>query len=125
MSRKEDGDHLVKQLRSLHIELASLSKKSPHDAVNKFKLKYINDALSRSNTYLGNRKPFEDFSLFDGEDIPSNSDVTMMLAQYITAIDAVRFHSEDYEDEDEDDVFEEDLGHDEESMKESNGQDEQ
>lgn len=41
------------QLLSIYEEISLLSKKSPNDAVNKFKLKFVNKLLSQSNDYLG------------------------------------------------------------------------
>ncbi|MGH5435000.1 hypothetical protein ACRFHY_26620, partial [Klebsiella pneumoniae] len=54
------------QLLSIYEEISLLSKKSPNDAVNKFKLKFVNKLLSQSNDYLGEMyKPFDDFDSFD------------------------------------------------------------
>ena len=69
----------------LHVflrELGELSKKKPNDAVNKFKLKYINQSLADLNKLLGPSKPFPDFDQFDPDNLPSNSDVRLLLAQY-------------------------------------------
>lgn len=89
MSLKTDADaekleKLLRQLHGLHSEISLLAKKSPNDAVNAFKLKFINKVLQAGNEVLGdNYKPFADFSLFDLDDLPSNSDVTVVLTQYI------------------------------------------
>lgn len=62
------------QLLSIYEEISLLSKKSPNDAVNKFKLKFVNKLLLQSNDYLGEMyKPFDDFDSFDEDDIPQNS----------------------------------------------------
>lgn len=78
------------QLEALHSEISLLSKKSPVDAVNKFKLKLINSVLESANNLLGQRKPFEDFTIFDENELPNNSDVTMILSQYLGCMEEIR-----------------------------------
>lgn len=72
-------------------EIGVLSKKTPNDAVNKFKLKFINNTIKEANDILGDElKPFKDFSFFEDEAMPSNSDVVFILAQYAEALDLYR-----------------------------------
>ncbi len=79
------------QIEAFHDEIASLSKKSPTDAVNIFKLKLINKILETANSILKNKYlPFEDFELFNEADLPNNSDVAMILSQYLTCMEALR-----------------------------------
>jgi|ERR1035437_7723502 hypothetical protein len=78
-------------LHAFHLELSTLSRKSPNDAVNKFKLKFVNDALKRANDLLGSGTPLNDFLQFQDETLPTNSDVVFVLAQYLSALDNLRF----------------------------------
>ena len=79
------------QMKSLHTEIGTLSKKSPNDAVNKFKLKLINNLLQTGNELLkGEYKPLAGFDQFDEDDIPTNSDVTVVLAQYLNCLEKLR-----------------------------------
>lgn len=79
------------QLLSIYEEISLLSKKSPNDAVNKFKLNFVNKLLSQSNEYLADKyKPFEDFEAFDEDDIPQNSDVVFILSQYLQCFEKLR-----------------------------------
>ncbi len=79
------------QLAGLYTEIGLLSKKSPNDAVNKFKLKFINHSLSEANELLGDEyKPYHDFELFEESDMPSTSDVTMMVQQYLNCLEKLR-----------------------------------
>lgn len=79
------------QLLSIYEEISLLSKKSPNDAVNKFKLNFVNKLLSQSNEYLTDKyKPFEDFEAFDEDDIPQNSDVVFILSQYLQCFEKLR-----------------------------------
>lgn len=89
----EKLEKIIGQLQAAHTEVSVLSKKSPADSLNSFKLKMINKVLEESNKVLGEKyKPFNDFDKFEENDLPSNSDVTMILAQYME--EAERFRSD-------------------------------
>jgi hypothetical protein len=92
--KKSDLDRFEKvvgQLQSVYDELSVLSKKSPNDAVNKFKLTFLNTLLADSNDVLGKKyRPFEDFTVFDIEQVPQNSDVVFILAQYLQCYEKLR-----------------------------------
>lgn len=83
---------LQPQLKSAYDEVALLSKKNPSDSLNKFKLKFVNSILARANEILGNSyKPFpEEFSLFDEDEMPNNSDVIFILSHYLTSLEKLR-----------------------------------
>lgn len=84
-------DRLKNQLRQLYEEISTLSKKSPDGAVNKFKLGFVNEKLTEANELLGNEaKPSPKFTVFDADTIPTNSDVVLMLAQYLDALESWR-----------------------------------
>lgn len=86
-------EKLIGQLQGMYSEIGTLAKKSPNDAVNKFKLALVNKVISMGNDVLGNKyRPFNDFEQFDDDDAPSTSDVTLVLAQYIE--EAERFRSD-------------------------------
>jgi len=94
---------LQPQLKSAYDEIALLSKKKPTDSLNTFKLKFINSIISRANEILKNDyKPFpEDFTLFDENDMPNNSDVVFILSHYLTSLeklrcDSIKHSSSDY-----------------------------
>lgn len=89
---KEQAFHKVyAQIEALHGEISLLSKKNPNDAVSKFKLQFINEALRGANSILTNKqRPFADFSEFDEANIPTTSDVTLILAQYLGCLHEVR-----------------------------------
>jgi len=91
---KKDVDTFEKvqaQLEGLHSEISALSKKSQNDALNKFKLKFVNQILEEANSLLGKTyKPFSDFNLFTEDEIPTTSDVAMMLTQYLSCFEKLR-----------------------------------
>lgn len=87
----EKLEKVVGQIDGLSKEMSSLARKSPNDGVNEFKLKFINALLVESDKVLGERyKPFADFQAFDFDDLPSNSDVTFIIGQYIEELERKR-----------------------------------
>lgn len=82
---------ILNQLEGLHEEISTLSKKSYTDALNIFKLKLVNQVLKRTNKLLGDSyKPFDDFNEFNEDDLPTNSDVALVLFQYINCMESLR-----------------------------------
>ncbi|MEI9476589.1 MAG: hypothetical protein WCO26_08445 [Deltaproteobacteria bacterium] len=54
--KKNDIDRFEKtltQLEALHSEVSVLSKKSPNDGLNEFKLGLVNSVLQEANSLLG------------------------------------------------------------------------
>ena len=104
MQRKEDipeFEKLEQQLHSFLTEISELSKKKPNDPLNKFKLKFINGALEKLNRILADDRPFPDFQLFDVDDLPTNSDVVVILAQYAAAVYRFRVENTEYDNDEE------------------------
>lgn len=84
-------EKIISQLNGLYQEITNLAKKNPNDALNTFKLKFVNSTLDNCNMILnGSDKPFPDFERFSEDDMPSNSDVTFILAQYMECIEKFR-----------------------------------
>ncbi len=87
----EKFEKMQTQLHGLYEEISALSKKAPNDAVNKFKLKFINEVLSQSDGILTSQhKPFDEFKRFDEDDLPTNSDVALILSQYLNCMEELR-----------------------------------
>jgi hypothetical protein len=121
---------LLSQIKSVQQEMALLSKGKPDNPVNKFKVQHINQFLAEANDLLGELfQPLKGFTQFDDAALPTNSDVVMVLAQYVGAFDRFRHANErnfgyerrwDLEEQAEDDGFEDD---DETEESESDEQD--
>ena len=95
MRKKEEVaefENLEQQLQSFLDEVSELSRKKPNDPMNKFKLKFINTTLAKLNTLLARYRPFDDFEQFDVDDLPSNSDVVLILSQYAGSV--LRFRTD-------------------------------
>ena len=95
--KKEEAEKIEKligQLDGLYKEISILSRKAPNDAVNLFKINFINIIIKKANKFLPKEfKPFNDFEYFEEENIPTNSDVTFILTQYIEAVDSFRLNN--------------------------------
>lgn len=79
------------QLEGVYSELSVLSKRAPSDAVNPFKLQFINRLLAAGGEILGSAyRPFDDFEQFDVDDVPQNSDVVFILSQYLECFEKLR-----------------------------------
>jgi len=85
-------DTLETQLLGMYEEIGILSKKKPDGAVNKFKLAFVNELLEKVNGFLGDDyQPFDSFSLFDADELPTASDIVFVLGQYLKSMDKFRF----------------------------------
>jgi hypothetical protein len=94
-------ERLQAQLQSLYIEIGVLAKNKPGDALNKFKLGLINKVIEEANTILDDEsRPFGDFTKFDEDDMPTNSDVLLILSMYLNGLEKLRadnITSDDYD----------------------------
>ena len=92
--KRDDVDifeKLIVQIGSLYQEISILAKKSPNDAINTFKLQFVNKVLAKCNEFMGQQyRPFSGFETFLSDDMPSNSDVTFILSQYIECAEKFR-----------------------------------
>lgn len=87
----EAFEKIFGQMEGVHDEISALAKKSPNDGLNKFKLRFVNAAIAAANAILTNGYlPFDDFKKFDEDDLPTNSDVTFIVGQYIEELERLR-----------------------------------
>lgn len=79
------------QLEAFHREFEGLARKAANGLLNTFKLKILNQAIADSNAVLGETfVPIRGFTQFNDDELPSNSDVSMVLAQYLEALEVLR-----------------------------------
>jgi hypothetical protein len=81
-------------LKSMFAEFKELSKKKPDGAVNKSKIKIINRLLAKCREVLESELSIEYLDLLEEDDVPQNSDVVLMLSQYVASMD--KFHKDHY-----------------------------
>jgi len=86
-----DFEKILAQLKSFYDDTNVLVKKNPREEMNTFKLKLINKVLVKANAIVGDSRPFADFTEFNiDEDMPNNSDVSMILGQYISCMEVIK-----------------------------------
>jgi hypothetical protein len=84
-------ERLIGQLEGAYDEIAALAKKSPNDGVNAFKIKLLNQIVDECNRFLPEGyRAVPDFDSFDMDSVPSNSDVTFVLSQYLQTVERFR-----------------------------------
>ena len=87
----EKFEKIYGQFEGLNKEIGILSKKSPNDAINKFKLSFINKLLAEAHEVLDEKqRPFDGFDSFDEDQLPTNSDATMNFEQYLYCFEKLR-----------------------------------
>jgi len=81
-------------LNSMYVEFKELSKKKPEAAVSKNKIKIVNRLLEKVREVLIEEESIEFLDILDEDDVPQTSDVTLILSQYVAAMNS--FHSKYY-----------------------------
>jgi hypothetical protein len=85
-------DITEEQIIGIYEEIIVLSKKTPDSPINKFKLKFINELLTKANSLLGkDYHPLKDLVSFNEEELPTSSDVVFILSQYLKVMDKFRY----------------------------------
>lgn len=94
--KKEDIERyveLLSKLMSIKNDVGLLSAKKPGEQLNLFKIKRINDVLTKVNSLIGKDKPYEDFDTFDELALPTNSDALMMINLYLAGMSRFKKHN--------------------------------
>jgi hypothetical protein len=81
------------KLQGLYDEVLTLTKKSPGDPFNKFKVTLVNGVVAAANGLLtaqGMATPIGGFEELDDVTLPTNSDVVLVLSQYLQCLEKLR-----------------------------------
>lgn len=81
-------------LSGIYVELQELSKKKPDTPLNNFKVKSINRILEPIRELLKDESMYPFLDILDIDDMPTNSDVMLILSQYIKSMKI--FHDKYY-----------------------------
>ena len=73
-------------LEAMYGEFKELSKKNPEVAVSKAKIALLNRLLKKCREVLKGEDALEFLDLLSEDDVPQNSDVVLMLSQYVAAM---------------------------------------
>ncbi|AFZ57344.1 hypothetical protein H6G54_25595 [Anabaena cylindrica FACHB-243] len=77
---------IILLLEAMQEEFQELTKKKPEAVLNKSKVKIVNRLLESCRKVLDLEASLEYLDLMDEDDIPQNSDVALMLSQYVAAM---------------------------------------
>ncbi|WP_448034236.1 hypothetical protein [Bradyrhizobium liaoningense] len=86
----EEFRKMAAQLDALHLEALAASKKSPDKPVSAFKVNLANSVLEQAKRVLGPSAPAMDFVKFDKDDLPTNSDLSFIVTQFVECAEKVR-----------------------------------
>lgn len=73
-------------LDAMYSEFKEFSKKKPDGAVSKAKMKVVNRLLVKCQEVLESEASIAYLDILDEDDVPQNSDVVLMLSQYVAAM---------------------------------------
>lgn len=87
-------DTVMPLLDSMYLEFKELSKKKPDAAVSKSKISIANRLLLKVREVLADEASVDFLDMLDEDDVPQTSDVTLILSQYVAAMNGFKekFH---------------------------------
>lgn len=106
MSRKKENEGYITQyeveqyklleplINGVYEEFKELSKKKPEAGLNMYKVKVINRILESIKGLLKDEEVIQFLDVLNQDDLPTNSDVILILNQYLKALNM--FYSKYY-----------------------------
>lgn len=85
--KAKNHDTTLPLLNSMYAEFKELSKKKPDAAVSKSKILIVNRLLQKIREVLQDEDSIEFLDLLNEDDMPQTSDITLMLSQYVAAME--------------------------------------
>ncbi|HUW10419.1 MAG TPA: hypothetical protein VM537_11875 [Anaerolineae bacterium] len=85
-------------LQAMYHEFKDFSKKKPDGAVGKNTILVTNRLLRKCRTVLESEPSLEFLDLLNEDDVPHNSDVILMLSQYVAAMEQFKGSYYGYDD---------------------------
>lgn len=86
----DQHDTMMPLLTAMYREFQDLAKKKPDSVVSKQKIKIVNRLLEDLRTLLKGEKSLQYLDLLEEDDVPQVSDVTLILSQYVAAMEAFK-----------------------------------
>lgn len=90
LDKASTHDTTMPLLNSMYTEFKELSKKKPEAAISKNKIKFVNRLLEKVRGVLEEEDSINFLDLLDEDDVPQTSDVTLILSQYVAAMDGFK-----------------------------------
>ncbi len=73
-------------IKAMHSEFKELSRKKPEAVLSISKVKIVNRLLESCRKVLESEVALNYLDLIDEDEVPQNSDVVLMLSQYVAAM---------------------------------------
>jgi hypothetical protein len=89
-AKAELHDVTMPLLTAMYSEFKELSKRRPNDAVSVAKIKVVNRLIDKCHGILDKEASVEYLDLLDEDNVPLNSDVVLMLSQFVAAMKQFR-----------------------------------
>jgi hypothetical protein len=86
----EEFRKMAAQLDALHQEATAASKKHPDKPVSKFKVDLANSVVKTAREALGTSAPALDFEQFNTDDLPTNSDLSFVVTQFVECAEKLK-----------------------------------
>ncbi|MDP1624390.1 MAG: hypothetical protein Q8L64_01335 [bacterium] len=83
-------DVMMPLLVAMFTEFKDISKKKPDSAISKHKLIITNRLLEKVREVLVDEESIDFLDLLNEDDVPQVSDVTLILSQYVAAMNAFK-----------------------------------
>lgn len=77
-------------IEAMYAEFKELGRKKPEGALSKPKIALVNRLLEKCREVLKGEDALEFLDLLSEDDVPQNSDVVLMLSQYVAAMKQFR-----------------------------------
>lgn len=90
IDKADTHDTMMPLLNSMYEEFKELSKKKPEAAISKNKIKIVNRLLEKVRGILKEEDSIDFLDLLDEDDVPQTSDVTLILSQYVAAMNGFK-----------------------------------
>lgn len=81
---------MAAQLDALHQEVVAASKKAADKPVTSFKINLANSILANARKILGASAPLLGFEKFDEDDLPTMSDLSFVVTQFVECAEKVK-----------------------------------
>lgn len=81
---------LISKIEGLHSEIQAGAKRKADAAISPFQLNVVNIILRAANEFAGDERVLDGFEAFDPDDLPTSSDVSMVVSQYVEYFERIR-----------------------------------
>lgn len=86
----EEFDAIMPLVSQMHKDFQELTKKKPDGGVSNARIVMVNRLLQRAKQALSKEPSWNLLDVLDGDLVPQNADVMLIIGQYVAALAGVR-----------------------------------